>query len=69
LTDDQLKEAIEHYIDRHGTQAVLDRVAEVCRAKAEHLVSAWQDSKSAKAWNGQANSIEYAGTMAKRRGL
>ncbi len=67
--DDELKAAIEAYIDKYCAESVLYRVAEVCHAKAEHLRSAWQDMDTAKVWTAQARSIEYAASMAKRRGL
>jgi len=57
------------YIDAYGTAVMLNRVAEVCRSKAEQLRAAHHDSESAAIWEKQARSIEYAAELAKERGI
>jgi hypothetical protein len=60
---------IEAYIDANSVEAALDAVATVCREKADHVRAEWQDEATAKTWECQANSIDYAAQQANRRGL
>lgn len=41
---------LERLVDMCGLALVLDKLAEVCDAKAEHLAANWQDETSAAAW-------------------
>lgn len=46
--------SLETLVDAYGVHGVLDMLAAVCYAKAEHLEHAWQDSVSASAWRKSA---------------
>lgn len=65
----RIEAQIEAYMDSNSVEAVLDAVATVCREKAEHVRAQWQDEPSAKTWECQARSIDYAAQQANRRGL
>ena len=43
-------EIIECLIDRLGTAGVLEAVATVMVAKADHVASNWQDERAARVW-------------------
>jgi hypothetical protein len=58
-----LFQQLEASIDEHGLAAVLDNLALVCFAKAEHLQSNWQDAHTAVAWSAAGDLI--AGISAK----
>lgn len=49
---------LEEYVDVHGPDELLERVAELCHAKADHLVANWQDEKQAHMWDGFAHAVE-----------
>jgi hypothetical protein len=55
-----LEDSLESLVDGQddGLQGVLDALALVCRAKAEHLESNWQDKAAAKWWTSAAKKIE-----------
>lgn len=48
---------LEDVIDSVGLSAFLDRVADICHAKAEHVQSTWQDVYLAKLWERAGNKI------------
>jgi hypothetical protein len=45
-----LSQQLERFVDSHTLATVIDNLAEVCRDKAEHLRSNWQDEQAAKSW-------------------
>jgi hypothetical protein len=55
-----MNETLEQYIDMHGLDFVLAGLASVCREKAEHLRSNWQDERSAKQWERKADIVDRA---------
>ncbi len=52
--------ALEAMVDKAGIRNVLYALEHICGAKAEHLASNWQDSLSAKRWDGDARKIGRA---------
>ena len=55
---------LERLLDGRGVVGALEALAEVCRAKAEHLRVNWQDEAGAKGWDRDAGGIEaLAGRM------
>ena len=48
---------LELTIDRHGLSAVLDALASICGAKADHLRANWQDAASASVWDKDGRKI------------
>lgn len=65
----RLQEQLEQLIDRHSLSAVAGAIAAVCREKAEHLRSNWQDYQSEKAWNQAAKQFDVAETAVDYLGL
>jgi hypothetical protein len=55
--DSELQNALEALVDQHSMTDVLDALAMVAFAKAEHLKSNWQDAQTAKVWEGIAGKI------------
>lgn len=43
-------DAIEAIIDRVGLNELLLGIGEICCAKADHVLSAWQDERLEKRW-------------------
>lgn len=48
---------LEQIIDAQGLATVLERVADICGAKAEHLRVNWQDQSSARSWDKAARAV------------
>ena len=48
---------IEALIDSHGLTAIVDAVARVCVAKAEHVETNWQDDRLAEYWRRAARTV------------
>jgi phage gp36-like protein len=44
-------DALEAMIDSHTLGGVLDIIAEVCSAKADHILTNWQDDATADQWD------------------
>lgn len=63
MKGEELKRALEDLIDKTRLGLVLDALAAVCRDKAEHLSTNWQDDTAAKEWNRAAD--EVAGVRSK----
>lgn len=50
-----LADQLETLVDRHGLPQVLEALAMVCSAKADHLRTNWQDDgPQARAWDNAA---------------
>lgn len=58
VNNQQTADTIESLVDAHGLATVLDMLAEVCHAKAEHIEGNWQDDGSD--WTRAASVIENA---------
>jgi hypothetical protein len=54
----QIPLQLEQAIDTIGLPQVLEHLANICYGKAEHLRENWQDEKSAKLWDKNANQLE-----------
>jgi histidinol-phosphate/aromatic aminotransferase/cobyric acid decarboxylase-like protein len=50
-------DTIEEMIDKHGLSYVVDLVAEVCIAKADHVRETWQDRVLERTWNRNAEKL------------
>ncbi len=57
----EMKQILKVMFDKHGANAVLDALCEVCRDKAEHLAVEWQDTTQAKKWESLAAAIDPEG--------
>ena len=56
-----LRDTFESAIDLHGLANVVDALAEICTAKADHIRSNWQDRATAAPWvaaSAQLQSLE-----------
>jgi hypothetical protein len=51
LEHNQTIDALEALVDKHGTRGLLNLIAEVASAKADHIREAWQDSSLADDWD------------------
>lgn len=58
--NNDITEDLEAMIDKHGLTHVLTGLACVCREKAEHLRSNWQDAASARVWTRDAQICDAA---------
>lgn len=50
--------ALESIVDHIGLAKTLDLLASLCRDKAEHLRSNWQDDTAARVWEKAARHVE-----------
>jgi hypothetical protein len=66
-TQQQIADQLEALIDASTLAIVLDALADVCHAKAEHLTSNWQDSTSARHWSDMGRRIGTVGGQALTR--
>lgn len=49
---------LEGLVDAVGVQHVVQQLAAICRAKAEHITETWQDEALAGAWNDAAGELD-----------
>lgn len=66
LTGDMgpVAQALEALIDRHGLHDVLEDLACVCHAKADHVESSWQDAGLARRWRRMASMVGMPAVLA-----
>jgi hypothetical protein len=58
------KISLEGMVDRHGLEAVIETLAEICYEKGDHLRTNWQDEKSAKSWDRMGKQLnKFAGGL------
>lgn len=60
---------LEAAVDQASLHQVLEALAFVCHAKADHLVSNWGDAESAKAWTRAADHVERAAARVEPLGV
>ena len=56
LTPNQ-NQALEALIDADDLRSVLEAIADICGAKAEHLRSSWQDPVAGSGWDRAARAV------------
>jgi hypothetical protein len=61
-----LESRLEGLVDESGLAAVLAALAALCRAKADHAASAWQDHELAREWRKAAAVLERAADRVER---
>jgi hypothetical protein len=44
------RDTLEAIIDCTSVKAMLEAISDICGAKEEHLISNWQDEKTARIW-------------------
>lgn len=57
LKHNENADTIERIIDENNVHYVLELVAEVLSAKADHVREAWQDESLAEAWDNSAGVV------------
>lgn len=50
-------ELLERMVDSFDLAGVIDALADICEAKAEHVATAWQDTRTAKLWEVYAGAL------------
>lgn len=60
---------LEALVDKYTLATVLDVLAEVASAKADHVETNWQDSQLAKAWDLNAAKLLNASAFAHKLAL
>lgn len=56
-TTQQLQDTLEGLVDANGLSGVLDALAEICAAKAEHIETSWQDLDLSRDWLTMAQGL------------
>lgn len=49
---------LEQIVDRVGLDGIVSLLSEICREKAEHLRSTWQDENAARSWEADARRLD-----------
>lgn len=49
---------LERLLDEMGAEGVARALAEICREKADHLRTNWQDEEAARGWESDANQFD-----------
>ena len=65
ITPKNVAEVLEAAVDKIPMRIVLNRLAEICYAKAEHIESNWQDHRLATDWTKLGERIEKTVQMVK----
>jgi hypothetical protein len=55
---DETLETLEKMVDTFGLDTTLSLLETVCRMKAEHVQTNWQDNSLAESWDHDADLIE-----------
>lgn len=61
----QEMEALEAMVDVATLGEVLRQLAEICQLKAQHILEAWQDRRTAAPWIRAAKAVELAAARVK----
>lgn len=57
MDNQQLLFHLEDLVDTHGLHVILSTLQDLCRLKADHLRTNWQDEVQAKTWDRNAQLI------------
>ena len=68
-THNQQLDTLESLVDQIGLADTIDRLAEVCSAKADHLEDNWQDHNAAVLWGEMAGRLLTTSKAASDKGL
>ena len=60
----KIENQLETLIDAHGVDSILESIGIVCRDKADHIRSNWQDNVLAGQWERVAKKIDDAANYA-----
>lgn len=69
MSPEQFQNELEALMDKGGIRLMLDSIAAICSAKADHIRSNWQDEMLARAWEMQSKTMLRAHEAAKKLGL
>jgi hypothetical protein len=56
--DAELTDQLESLIDTHTASTIIKAIVEVCRLKAAHVNTYWQDSALAGEWESLADALD-----------
>ncbi len=59
-SDKDRQALLEKFVDSVGLDTILEDLADICRLKANHIESNWQDKDLANEWDLAANNIDDA---------
>lgn len=59
-TNENIADALEQMIDKHGLLAVVTALDLICSEKADHIEVNWQDKITAKPWRRASNALYTA---------
>ncbi len=65
-THNAVLDQLESLIDSHDLPAIIEALAEVCSAKADHVELNWQDEALANQWNKRAALLLNAAEKARK---
>ncbi len=65
-THNQTLDLLESLVDRHDLPALIEALAEICSAKADHVQESWQDETLAKYWDRRAALLLNAAEKARK---
>jgi hypothetical protein len=54
------QDQLEQIVDRVGLKNVIETLAIICDLKADHILSNWQDSSTASAWQRNTKVLDTA---------
>jgi hypothetical protein len=60
MSNNVMQLELEILVDSYGVKAVLEALAQVCREKADHIRTNWQDQATAEVWEQNADRIDVA---------
>lgn len=55
-----ITETLEAMIDKHGLLHVVTGLELICREKADHIRTNWQDKQTARVWDIAARHLDHA---------
>ena len=65
----EVKDALEAWIDRNKLSDILMLLSDICREKADHLYTNWQDRQQGSIWDKAGNRIETLGYSLESKGI
>lgn len=57
LITENEKADLETILDSRGLPILISAIAEICRAKSEHIATNWQDAALASLWDARADIV------------
>lgn len=67
IQENDIIPALETMVDNHGMIHVLTALETICREKAKHTRTNWQDTDTAHAWDVDANGLYRLAVVFQKR--